>query len=162
MFPKDKQALEGEKVTFYVKVTGIPQPILKWYHNEEDIVADHSKELAADGSLTFPSAELKNSGVYRLVATNTAGSVEKRVILLVQQEGCKGAAACTSKKETSFPPIPVDDFGDYVSQCHASDNEDFRKQFTVGSVVKGVDIVSFICTMYRRLIRMIIVSGQLD
>ena len=148
MFPKDKQVLEGEKVTFNVKVTGVPQPTIKWYHNGEEVVVDNSKELAADGSLLFPSAELKNSGVYQLVATNAAGSVEKTVILHVQQEGCN-AAACVSKKQTSFPPIPVEDFGDYVCQCHAGDNEDFRKQFTVRSVVLFVDMVSFIYAMCR-------------
>ena len=71
LFPDDKQVLVGEEVVFRVKVTGVPVPELTWYHNGEELVADYSKDLAEDGSLTMPSAE--HSGVYQLVAVNRAG-----------------------------------------------------------------------------------------
>ena len=44
-------------------------------------MADYSKELAEDGSLTIPSAELKHSGVYQLVAVNSA---DREVMLSVE------------------------------------------------------------------------------
>ena len=87
LFPDDKQVLEGEEVVFRVKVTGVPVPELKWYHNGEEVIADYSKDLADDGSLTMPSAETKHSGVYQLVAVNRAGRVVKNVRLCVNQEG---------------------------------------------------------------------------
>ena len=61
MFPEDKQVLEGEEVVF--KVTGFSQPKMTWYHNREEVVADYSQDVAEDGSLIMPSAELKHSGV---------------------------------------------------------------------------------------------------
>ena len=114
---------------FRIKVTGVPQPKATWYHNGEKVAADYSKDLAANGSLTFPSAELKHSGVYQLVAKNHAGSVEKRVSLLVQQENQQSVQV--DKKQTSFSPIPLGEFGDYVTKGHANDNEDFRIQYSV-------------------------------
>ena len=129
MFPEDKQVLEGEEVVFRVKVTGIPQPDITWYHNGEEIMSDYSKELEADGSITFPSAELKHSGIYQMVAKNVAGSVDKKVSVIVQQEGQQ--CVHVNKKQIAFSPIPLEEFGDYVCICHANDNEDFRNQYTV-------------------------------
>ena len=112
MFPEEKQVLEGEEVVFRVKVTGTPSPNVIWYHNEEELVVDYSHELAEDGSLIIPSTELKHSGVYQLKQENPK---------------CNNVA----KKQTSFSPIPVEEFSDYVCKCHANDNEIFRDQYTV-------------------------------
>ena len=142
MFPEDKRVVEGEQVVFRVKVTGSPQPKITWYHNGEAVVSDYAKELAADGSLTFFSAELKHNGVYQLVATNTAGSVDKKVCLFVQEESQQSAHV--EKKQISFSPIPVEEFGDYVCKCHANDNEDFKNQYTVRSNV--------ICSWYMNTV----------
>ena len=68
-------------------MTGVPQPKLRWYHDGEEVVADYSKELAEDGSLTMPSAETKHSEVYQLVAVNKAGSSEREMKLFVKKEG---------------------------------------------------------------------------
>ena len=128
-FPENKHVVEGEGVVFKVKVTGVPQPKLKWYHNGEEVVADYSKELADDGSLTMPSAETKHSGVYQLVATNPAGRVEREVSLSVRREG--EPAPYLSFRRTTFSPISVDEFGEYVAQCHANENQEFKDQYTV-------------------------------
>ena len=128
MFPEDKQVIEGQEIVFSVKVTGVPRPKTTWYYNGEEVVADYAKELAADGSLTFFSAELKHSGVYQLVATNTAGSVDKRVCLQVQEEAQQSVTV-----EIPFPAIPMEEFGDYVCKCHANNNDDFKDQYIVRS-----------------------------
>ena len=96
-------------------------------------MADYSKELAEDGSLTIPSAEIKHSGVYRLVAVNRAGRVEREVKLLVQVEEHQFVHALTEK--TCFSPVPVEAFGDYVSKCHDNGNEIFYQQIFVSIVV---------------------------
>ena len=131
MFPEDKHVLEGEEVVFRVKVTGVPQPKVTWYHNGEEVMVDYSKELAPDGSLTIPSAELKHNGIYQLVAKNKAGSMEKSVSLFVQPEGQQSAHV--DKKQITFSPIPVGEFDDYVCKCHANNNKDFRNQYIVRS-----------------------------
>ena len=153
MFPEDKQAVEGEEVVFSVKVSGAPQPKITWYHNGEEVVADYAKELAADGSLTIFSAELKHSGVYQLVATNMAGSVDKRVCLFVQYEDRQSVHG--EKKQITFPGISVEEFGDYVCKCHANDNDDFKNQYSVRSnkragLLKSIIIIVFLICIYNR------------
>ena len=139
LFPDDRQVLEGEEVVFRVKVTGVPVPELTWYHNGEELVADYSKDLAEDGSLTMPSAEIKHSGVYQLVAVNRAGRVEKEVMLCVNQE----SQLLGTKKVVFDSAIPVEKFGDYVSKCHANDNEDFIVQFNVSTLFHSLPAVKF-------------------
>ena len=134
-FPEDKHALEGEKIVFKVRVTGSPQPKLTWYHDGEEVVADYSKELGDDGSLTMPSAETKHSGVYQLVASNPAGRAEREVRLSVRGEG--DPSPYLSYKNITFSPIPVMGFGEYVARGHASDNMDFKEQYTVSYTVSA-------------------------
>ena len=88
-FPEDTYVEDGEGVLFRVEVSGAPHPELVWYHNGVRVAADYSMELAEDGSLTMPSAELKHSGMYKLVASNPAGSVEGEVRLVVEKKGGK-------------------------------------------------------------------------
>ena len=103
--------------------------MISWYHNGEEVVTDYSKVLKKDGSLIIPSAELQHSGIYQLVARNKAGSVEKRASLFVHQEGKQSVHV--AKKQIYFSRIPVGEFCDYVSKCHANDNENFRDQYSV-------------------------------
>ena len=129
MFPEDMKVFEGEEVVFRIKVTGFPQPSMTWYHNGEEVVADYSQKLAADGSLIMPSADPKHSGVYQLVVINEAGSEERSVNLFVKKE--EHIYANISMYQTPFIPILVEEFGYYVCKCHANDNEDFEYQYTV-------------------------------
>ena len=129
-FPEDKHAVEGQTVLLTVEVTGSPQPKLTWYHNGEEVVADYSRELAEDGSLTLPSAEAKHSGVYQLVAQNPAGKKEREVKLSVEGQASPNVA---KNQQIELSAIAIDDFGDFVAQSHASNNSDFRDQYTVSS-----------------------------
>ena len=128
-FPEDKHVLEGEKVVFKVRVTGSPQPKLTWYHDGQEVKSDYSMELGDDGSLTMPSTETKHSGVYQLVTRNKVGSVEREVKLFVKKEGAP--SPYVARKHITFSPIPLDQFGEYVAQCHANDNREFRDHYTV-------------------------------
>ena len=127
-FPEeDKQVTEGEEVVFRVKVIGVPEPQVTWYCDGKEIVSNFSMELTVEGSLTILSAKTEHSGVYRFVATNSVGKVEKDVRLNVKE---KEESVCTPKKHC-VSPISVDEFGDYVTKCHYNDNEYFHHQFTV-------------------------------
>ena len=128
-FPKDAHVTEGESVYFRVQVSGVPPPNLVWYHNGQEVVADYSTELGEDGSLKFPSAEARHTGVYQLVAINSAGSMEKEVKLFVHAEG--QATPSMSRRVLQLKPIPVSDFGKYVADNHASNNRGFRDQYMV-------------------------------
>ena len=123
---------EGEGVLFRVRVTGAPKPKLTWYHNGVEVVADYSKELAEDGSLTMPSAETKHSGVYQLVAVNKAGKTQREVKLQVDPEGMEEQMEEPSYESVTLSgPIPVALFGDHVEQKHSKNNKPFKDEYEV-------------------------------
>ena len=140
-FPEDKHAVEGQTVLLTVEVTGSPQPKLTWYHNGEEVVADYSRELTEDDSLTIPSAEAKHSGVYQLVAQNPAGRKEREVKLSVEGGG-QPSPNVAKTQQIQLSAIAIDDFGDFVAQSHASNNSDFRDQYTVSSLPHHTHTVS--------------------
>ena len=129
-FPEDTHAVEGEGVVFQVKVTGTPMPKLMWYHNEELVLADYSRELEKDGTLTLPSAETKHSGVYKLVAENHVGRKEKEVWLHVKDENTQDEVA-PAKSATTFNGIGVSSYGSHVERNHSKNNQGFINEYEV-------------------------------
>ena len=128
-FPSHLFPFEGEGIRIEVKVEGDPPPTLVWYHNGEAIMADYSIEIDEQGSLFFPSIELKQSGVYKVIATNTSGQAEKEVnVSVMSKDG--GDAYGGGSRETSRP-VPVSEFGAFVSEHHAQGNKKFRESFEV-------------------------------
>ena len=120
---------EGESVLLHVKVTGTPKPTLVWYFEGQELQPDYSIDLAEeDGSVSIPSAETRHAGVYKLVATNKAGSVEKEVMLFVHNEE-EDVPDVVDQKE--LRPVPVAEFGKYVEEHHVNDNQQFGKQYKV-------------------------------
>ena len=90
---------------FKIKVNGEPQPTVTWYHDGEPVRADYAREIEADGSLTIPSAELKHSGVYKVVAANRYGSEEREIKLMVNEEG-EASTYVAIDNMVSSRPIP--------------------------------------------------------
>ena len=128
-FPDDSNVIEGQRVCFRVKVRGVPDPSLTWYHNGHEVEADYAIELGKDGSLTIASSELKHTGSYQLVVVNDAGSVKREVKLCVHQEGEE--ISSTEGRRVEFSPILVQDFGRHVADSHAMNNSGFREQYAV-------------------------------
>ena len=145
-FPEDARVEKGEGVVFRVKVTGVPHPKLTWYHNGEEVVADYSRELSQDGSLTMPSAETKHSGVYQLVARNRAGTMKREVKLQVDQEGVK--AATDEPPYVTMPltgPIPVATFGAHVEQKHSKNDKLFKEEYEVSHEYRYSFLLELLC-----------------
>ncbi len=117
----------GEAIMLQVQVTGSPAPSLSWYFNDEEVTEDYSLSLAQDGTLTIPSAEPRHSGAYRLVATNTAGSVSKEVHVTVLADEEPNPLA----PKVTFRPIPLPEFGEYVAVNHSNLNHNLLKQYEV-------------------------------
>ena len=137
--------MEGERVVFRVRVTGAPKPKLAWYHNGVEVVADYSKELAEDGSLTMPSAEIKHSGVYQLVAENPGGRAQREVKLTVKDQ----AKESTGPVSTELAPstaLPVAMFGSFVERCHGNQNQAFKEQYQVCQSLETVK-KDFVCSV---------------
>ncbi len=128
-------------MVFKVVVSGKPVPTLTWYHDDTKIISDYSQEILDDGSLHLPSAEVKQSGVYKLEARSTAGSVQQQVKLTVQVDRDRtpdfGGTAVT------FAPVPVNEFGEYVVQNHTNNNQGFRDQFIVSCFALGLMPLKF-------------------
>ena len=114
---------------FKVKVSGVPQPTVTWYHNGEPVKADYAREIESDGSLAIPSTELKHSGVYKAVVANQHGSEEREVKLTVNEEG--GVTTGVDGDVVSTRPIPIPEFGKYVSDLHANSNQPFKDLYQV-------------------------------
>ncbi|ETN83967.1 hypothetical protein NECAME_07120, partial [Necator americanus] len=88
--------VEGETATYECKVTGQPQPEIKWFKDKEEISSTDQhfvQTREADGTvrlvirsakLTIDKAKLADQGNYRVEATNAAGSMSSKAPLSVQ------------------------------------------------------------------------------
>ena len=113
---------------FKIKVSGVPQPTVTWYHDGEPVRADYTHVIEADGSLAISSTELKHSGVYKTVVANQHGSEEREVKLTVSQEG--GTSTATDMMVSTMP-IPILEFGKYVAELHVNSNQPFKDLYQV-------------------------------
>ena len=129
-FPEDTTAIEGGGVVFNVKVQADPKPIFVWLHNDREVKSDYSQDVdPSDGTLTFPSVEQRHSGTYKLVVKNDEGHIEREVKLTVLTEGENPVISGESVLKSS--PVPVADFGKYVSNLHSNSNAGFKEQYQV-------------------------------
>ena len=128
-FPSDTNITEGEGVYFRIKVSGEPQPTVTWYHDGEPVRADYAREIESDGSLTIPSTELKHSGVYKAVAANSHGSEQREIKLTVSEDGAETAIDLGEMVKSR--PIPIPEFGEYVSELHSNSNKPFKELYEV-------------------------------
>ena len=130
-FPEDATAVEGNKVLLPVKVIGSPQPTLTWYHDNTRLGNDYAHEISSDGSLTIITAEMRHSGTYQLVASNSEGTVEKQFLLKVITEEDEEPPLAATAEVIKSRPVPVAEFGQYVSQNHANSNNGFTTLYKV-------------------------------
>ena len=131
-FPGNVTVEEGHQVVFKVKVTGTPTPSHSWYHEGELVTDDYAHELKEDGSLLLVNVEEKQKGTYRFVANNDAGTVSQQVLLIVAVEGSDEAKMVKGDAVSAkIGPIPVREFGEFVSNGHAKSNQGFKSQFEV-------------------------------
>ena len=133
LFPEDMTVVEGNRVVLPVKVIGSPQPTLTWYHDNTPLESDYAHEIASDGSLTIITAEMRHTGVYRLVARNIEGSVEKRFSLNVLPED-EDPPSATAAELIQSKAVPVAEFGQYVAQNHANTNKGFNTLYEVRDI----------------------------
>ena len=131
-FPSDSTVVEGKGVYFKVKVSGVPQPTVTWYHNGEPVEEDYAREIESDGSLAIPSTELKHSGVYKLVVENSQGSEERELVLTVKQEGSSSVEV--TGDIVSSRPVPLTEYGKYVSELHINNNQPFKDLYEVRDI----------------------------
>ena len=69
---------------------------------------------------------MNHAGVYKLVASGPSGSAEKCVELIVSVPGDEEVVG-----EVDLTPIPVAQFGAYVTEHHANGNKKFFSNYAV-------------------------------
>ena len=135
MLPKDTTVMEGARVEFPVQVIGTPHPTLTWYHNNTCVNNDYAHEISSNGTLTIVNAEMKHAGNYQLVATNSVGTVEGKCILKVMSETQENPSAGSGGHSEASHPVPMAEFGQYVSSKHADANKGFTTLYNVSCLL---------------------------
>ena len=74
--------------------------------------------------------------MYKLIASNEYGKTEKEVNVNVLSEVCDGDESGGGSGETNRP-VPVSEFGTFVSEHHALGNRGFRESYEVSHFMHG-------------------------
>lgn len=133
-FPDEMVATVGEYVIIYAHVSGFPQPTLNWFHNDMNVITDHTIEVSEDGTLSIPSMEPRHTGIYRLEATNGHCRRYKELSLTIEEEEQSNLEKSVSLSKSLMndnEPVPQASFEQYVESHHSSTNNAFQFQFMV-------------------------------
>jgi len=80
-------AKASSKVVLPCNASGDPLPTIKWLKIDDKPIREGSrKEFTSDGSLIIRSVQEKDRGQYTCRATNSLGTTEKHVLLIVKCE----------------------------------------------------------------------------
>jgi hypothetical protein len=82
--PANATAVVGASVEFSVAASGAPAPAYKWYLGEELLSDGEGISGATTGKLTLSGLSAARAGTYRVVISNSAGTVEREAVLTVQ------------------------------------------------------------------------------
>ncbi|XP_029960009.1 hemicentin-1 [Salarias fasciatus] len=78
------EKVASSKVTIPCPAGGSPRPKVRWFKNGLEIYPEQSEfSVARDGALVISTASASHSGDFKCVATNEAGSVERKTRLKV-------------------------------------------------------------------------------
>ena len=158
-FPDDKTVVEGNKVLLPVNIIGLPQPTFTWYHDNTCLGDDNAHEISNNGSLTIMTAKIKDSGTYRLMASNSEGTVEKQLSLKVVTERYLNFPLAVPAKTTKTKPVSVDELGHYVSHNHANANKGFK---TLYNASHSFSLHMLICRHLTFLNMQSLDSGEIE
>ncbi|XP_036769471.2 hemicentin-2 isoform X1 [Manis pentadactyla] len=82
--PLSKAVLENASVTLECLASGVPPPDVSWFKGRQPISSQKGVVVSADGrALHVARAQFSDSGSYRCVASNVAGSTERQYGLRV-------------------------------------------------------------------------------
>ncbi|EHA98367.1 Hemicentin-1, partial [Heterocephalus glaber] len=90
--PTNQAVLENASLTLQCLASGVPPPDVSWFKGRHPIRAQTGVMVSADGrSLRIEQAQLSDTGSYRCVASNVAGSTELQYGLQVNGPVLLGA-----------------------------------------------------------------------
>ena len=107
---KPIEVKEGQKAKFEARISGIPEPLVDWY-KDNDKVEDQGRFMIVDDeenevfSLIIENCRPEDSGTYKCVAVNEEGEAESSAKLKVQEESRKPVI---EEKVMAEPVKPVE------------------------------------------------------
>uniref|UniRef100_A0A3P8SNR4 Uncharacterized protein n=1 Tax=Amphiprion percula TaxID=161767 RepID=A0A3P8SNR4_AMPPE len=136
------EKVANSKVTIPCPAEGSPRPKIRWFKNGLEIHPEQSEfSVARDGALVISTASASHSGDFKCVATNEAGSVERKTRLKVnvppeiQDDGQPLNLTVTLKQPLTLgcdafgipsPTITWTKDGHHLQQCHQNGNRLLR------------------------------------
>lgn len=121
------RTMEGEEITLNIEAHGFPQPTIEWSKMGQGLVADTAVELSKDGCVTFPCVESQHEGIYHFVASNSAGTAEGDITLIVEEYQEERSSEDSANSEL----VGVDQLGAYVANHHKQKDAGFFMEFKV-------------------------------
>ena len=95
---EDNTFEEKSNVVLHVKVTGKPEPEIKWYHQNRLMAATLkvkiTKEKEGVHLLTLTNVTEKQTGLYKCLATNRAGKAEHSATINITGKVLLACKAC--------------------------------------------------------------------
>lgn len=82
--PVDVVSVVGASVDFVVVASGAPAPAYQWFIGDSPLADGDGITGSATSILTLSNLTASRAGVYRVVISNSAGSVEREAALVVQ------------------------------------------------------------------------------
>ncbi|XP_054088791.1 obscurin [Zeugodacus cucurbitae] len=84
----DTNCIEGFPVKMQIKVLGNPLPVVKWFHNGQEIIPNQGRYTIVENKdnhycLLIEEADLKDSGLYEVVASNAKGNASSKARLQI-------------------------------------------------------------------------------
>ena len=81
--PLNQTAVEGTRVTFHCKATGVPTPVISWSRIAAQFPGNRSEE-PSPGSLRITGVQPSDDGWYLCTAKNSEGTVTAQAYLQIE------------------------------------------------------------------------------
>ncbi|VDP17675.1 unnamed protein product [Soboliphyme baturini] len=81
---------ENETATLSAKVTGHPEPIIRWFKNKDEVHNDDTFQITKQGelcTLTIKKCSLMHAADYKIEASNIGGKAASVSNIIVQKHG---------------------------------------------------------------------------
>jgi len=85
--PQDVTVFEKESAVINIASTGKPPPTLEWFHGSSKLENTDNVEIREDGTkhlLILKNLNLQDTGLIRVIATNSAGTCTVESVLTVK------------------------------------------------------------------------------